>query len=142
MKNVKLIAFGLIAALSISTASLAAGQADWTGNTAVVDIFSSTSSTIKINTSSLLDNSQLIRLQYGFENLEDTIKVKQIIASDALGISMDKCSLGADSNSNPELSLTFDIESKTAYGTYPVTIILENTKTGQTTSIGLTVNVQ
>ncbi len=143
MKNVKLIALGMIAALGMSAATIAAPSyiADWE-NTAVVNIFSSAESTVQINSSSLLDVNQLILVQYGFENLKDMLRIKEVIVSEAIGITAKKYSLEADDNGNPELSLTFTLKSNTAYGTYPAIIVLENTQTGQTTNIGITISVQ
>ena len=142
MKNLKLVALVLVTALSGTFAGLAASQpANWQ-TTATVDIFATTESSIEINAMSLIDNAQLIRLQYGFLALDQIIKVKSIVASDALKVSMDECSLGTDSNGNPSLKFTFDLESTTGFGTYPVLITLENTVTGQTTTLAIDVTVQ
>jgi hypothetical protein len=142
MKNLKLAALVLVTALSGTFASLAASQpANWQ-TTATVDIFATTESSIEINAMSLIDNSQLIRLQYGFLELDKIIKVKSIVAPDALKVSMDECSLGTDSNGNPSLKFIFDLESTTGFGTYPVLITLENTGTGQTTTLAIDVTVQ
>ena len=142
MKNLKLAALALVTALSGTYASLAFAQtANWQ-TTATVDIFTTTASSFEINAMSLIDNSQLIRLQYGFLALDQVVKVKSIIAPDALKVSMDECSLGTDSNGNPSLKFIFDLESTNSFGTYPVLITLENTQTGQTTTLSINVTVQ
>jgi hypothetical protein len=142
MKNLKLVAFGIITALSGTYSNLASAQSPSWHSTAQVEIFSSSQTSLKINAMNLIDNFQLVRLQYGFLQLEDVIKVKQIIAPDALKVSMSECSLGSDENGNPNLEFIFDLESTNSYGTFPVKIILENTQTGQFTTMEIVVTVQ
>lgn len=142
MKNFKLAALALVTAFVGTYASVATAQTASWQTTATVDIFATATSSLEINAMSLIDNSQLIRLQYGFLELDKIIKVKSIVAPDALKVSMDECSLGTDSNGNPSLTFTFDLESTNSFGTYPVLITLENTQTGQTTTLAINVTVQ
>ena len=142
MKNLKLAALALVTALAGTYASVAFAQTVQWQTTATVDNFASNTSTLEINAMSLIDQSQLIRLQYGFLELDQIVKVKSIVAPDALKVSMDECSLGTDSNGNPSLKFIFDLESTTSFGTYPVLITLENTQTGQTTTAEINVTVQ
>ncbi|MEY4530839.1 MAG: hypothetical protein RLZZ156_1560 [Deinococcota bacterium] len=142
MKNLKLAALALVTTLAGTYASLAFAQtANWQ-TTATVDIFATSQSSLEINAMSLIDNAQLIRLQYGFIALDQVVKVKGIVTPDALKVSMYQCSLITDSNGNPSLKFTFNLESTNSFGTYPVLITLENTATGQTTTLSINVTVQ
>jgi hypothetical protein len=141
MKNLKLVAFGIITALSRTYSNLASAQSTNWHSTTQVAIFSSSQTSLKINAMNLIDNIQLVRLQYGFLQLEDIIKVKQIISPDALKVSMSESCLGSDEN-GASIELTFDLESTNSYGTFLVKIILENTQTGQTTTMEIVVTVQ
>jgi hypothetical protein len=142
MKNLKLVTLALVTTLAGTYASVALAQNVHWQTTAIVNIFATAQSSLEINAMSLIDNSQLVRLQYGFLELDKVIKVKSIVSPDALKVSMNKCSLGTDSNGSPSLTFTFDVESTTSFGTYPVLITLENTQTGQVTTLSINVTVQ
>jgi hypothetical protein len=142
MKNLKFAGLALIATLAGTYANLASAQtANWQ-TTANVEIFSSAKTTLEINAFSLIDNSQLVGLQYGFLQLDKVIKIKSIVAPKELVVSMNECSLGTDANGNASIKLIFNLESTTSYGNFPVLITLENTQTGQVTTLAIQVAVQ
>ncbi len=146
MKNLKTAALVILTTLAGGYASLAAAtsQADWQSSTAVT-INSSSTSKVSINAMSLIDNSELIRLQYGFQDLQKTLRIKSIVAQSGVKVSLSTdtlASLGADENGNPSLTLTFDVVSNGGFGVFPIMITLENTQTGQTTTLELMVSVQ
>ncbi len=145
MKNLKTAALVILATLAGSYASLAASsQADWQSST-TVSINSSSTSQVSINAMSLIDNSELIRLQYGFQDLQKTLRIKNIVAPSGVKVSLSAdtlAALGTDANGNPSLTMVFDVVSNGGFGVFPIMITLENTQTGQTTTLELMVSVQ
>ncbi len=140
MKYVKTLA--IIAALSTGIALASpnynplAYDPALTEATVTVPFASSAEVTVNLQSDRLLDSSELIALDYGFEAIEGRFKIKEINAPEGLKLELVEKSLG-DGNS---VDVTFEVSGDNiGFGSYPVTVTLENTTTGETTTFGMIV---
>ena len=137
-------AIALAASLTVASAFAAPTQPfiDYTAidSTVSVPYNDSTDTTIKLDASRLFDGSQLIKLNYGFTDLDQVLRIKQVNGPAGVTVSIDDSSLSTTDNTsmlNLELLVTNDGQLS---GQYPVQVILENTMTGQTTTLTVMMN--
>ena len=137
-------AIALAASLTVASAFAAPAQPfiDYTSidSTVSVPYNDSTDTTIKLDASRLFDSSQLIKLNYGFTDLDQALRIKQVNGPAGVTVSIDDSSLSTTDNTNTlklELLVTNDGQLS---GQYPVQVVLENTMTGQTTTLTVMMN--
>lgn len=137
-------AIALAASLTAATAFAAPTQPfiDYTAIDSTVSVAynDSVDTTIKFDASRLFDSSQLIKLNYGFTSLDQALRIKQINGPEGVTVTIDSSSLSTTDNSsmlNLELLVTNDGQLS---GQYPVQVILENTMTGETTTLTVMMN--
>ena len=137
-------AIALAASLTVASAFAAPTQPfiDYTAidSTVSVPYNDSTDTTIKLDASRLFDGSQLIKLNYGFTDLDQVLRIKQVNGPAGVTVSIDDSSLSTTDNTNTlklELLVTNDGQLS---GQYPVQVVLENTMTGQTTTLTVMMN--
>lgn len=137
-------AIALAASLTVATAFAAPTQPyiDYTAIDSTVSVAynDSADTTIKLDASRLFDSSQLIKLDYGFTDLSQVLRVKQVNAPEGVTVTIDDSSLSRQDNTNM-LSLELLVSnSGQLSGQYPVQVIVENTMTGQTTTLNVMMN--
>ncbi len=137
-------ALALAASLTVATAFAAPTQPfiDYTAIDSTVSVAynNSADTTIKLEASRLFDSSQLIKLDYGFTDLSQVLRIKQVNAPEGVTVTIDNSSLSSTDNTNM-LSLELLVSNTGQLsGQYPVQIIVENTMTGQTTTLNVMMN--
>jgi hypothetical protein len=146
----KKFAIAAIIALSAGTAVFAApgvtfDPANMDG-AVTVSFNDSTDTTVSVDASRLFDANQLIRLNYGFDNLNTVLKIKEVMAPEGIGVTFtDVSEISAqddlsnnDGSSQLSLALTVSNTNQIS-GSFPVQVVLENTATGETTTLNLMV---
>jgi hypothetical protein len=106
----------------------------------------STDTTLSVDASRLFDANQLIRLNYGFDNLGSILKIKEVMAPEGIGVTFTDVSeitaqddlTNTDGSSRLSLALTVS-NANGISGSFPVQVVLENTATGETTTLNLMV---
>ena len=82
----------------------------------------------------------LIKLNYGFTDLSQALRIKQVNGPEGVTVTVDGSSLSNTDNNNI-LSLELLISNAGQLsGQYPVQVILENTMTGETTTLSVLMN--
>jgi len=100
----------------------------------------SVDTTIKLDASRLFDSSQLIKLNYGFTDLSQALRIKQVNGPEGVTVTVDGSSLSTTDNNNIlSLELLISNDGQLS-GQYPVQVILENTMTGETTTLSVLMN--
>lgn len=100
----------------------------------------STDTTVKLDASRLFDGNQLIKLNYSSTELSQALRIKQVNGPEGVTVTIDGSSLSTTDNTN---LLNLDLvvsNSGQLSGQYPVQVILENTLTGETTTLNVMVN--
>jgi hypothetical protein len=134
-------AIALAASLTGMSAFAAPAQpfaaTDTINSTVSVAYNDSTDTSVRFDASKLFDSSQLIKLDYGFMSLDQALRIKQVNAPEGVTVSIDDSSLAMQNNTS---TVTLDLvvaNSAQYFGQYPIEVILENTMTGQTTTLKL-----
>ncbi len=134
-------ALALAASLTVATAFAAPAQpfadTDTINSTVNVAYNSSTDTYVKFDASKLFDANQLIGLNYGFKSLSGVVRIKQVNAPEGVTISIDDHSLDMQNNVSTVTLELLVANSAQYFGQYPVEVVLENTMTGQTTTMKL-----
>jgi hypothetical protein len=140
MKHLK--KFAIIAALSTGIAFANPNYNPFAYDPALTEAtvnvpFASTAEvTVNLQSDRLLDSSELIALDYGFQPIEGRFKIKEINAPEGLNITLLEKALNDDNT----VGVTFEVSGDNiGLGSYPVTVTLENTVTGETTTFGMIV---
>lgn len=145
MFNPTKFAAAIALAASLTTAAFAAPTQPFIDYTAIDSSISvayndSADTTINLDANRLFDSNQLIKLNYGFTDLDQALRIKQVNGPAGVTVSIDGSSLSTTDNTNMlklELLVTNDGQLS---GQYPVQVVLENTMTGQTTTLTVMVN--
>jgi hypothetical protein len=154
MLNVKKFAIATLLAVSAGTAVLAAppiqfDPANADLNVAVV-LGSSTDTTLTLDANRLFDANELIRLNYGFAGADSLLKIKEVIAPEGITVALtdaptvsanptsDDSESGISVNNVVTVDLTVTSTNQNS-GSYPVQVVLENSATGETTTLNLIV---
>jgi hypothetical protein len=134
-----------VAAAILSLSSLATSQIFYTGDdtgVVIVAVNESQDASLILDAARLFDARDLIRLEYGTTSLDTLLRVKQVIAPEGIAVKLDDSSISSQDNSSA-LNVVLEVSADHAEtGTFPVVVVLENTETGATTTIALTVQVQ
>jgi hypothetical protein len=140
MKHLKKLA--IIAALSTGIAfanpnyNPFAYDPSLTEATVTVPFASSAEVTVNLESDRLINSSERIALDYGFEAIEGRFKIKEVNAPEGLKIELLEKALNDDNT----VGVTFEVSGDNiGLGSYPVTVTLENTLTGETTTFGMIV---
>jgi hypothetical protein len=140
MKHLK--KFAIVAALSTGIAFASpnynplAYDPSTTEATVTVPFASSAEITVNLDSDRLLNSSELIALDYGFEAIEGRFKIKEVNAPEGLNVKLIEKSLNDDNGVDVKFEVSGD---NVGLGNYPITITLENTETGETTTFGMIV---
>ena len=137
-------ALALAASLTVASAFAAPTQPviDYAAIDTTVSVAynDSTDTTVKLDASRLFDGNQLIKLNYSSTELSQALRIKQINGPEGVTVTIDGSSLSTTDNTN---LLNLDLvvsNSGQLSGQYPVQVILENTLTGETTTLNVMVN--
>jgi hypothetical protein len=111
-----------------------------TDTTVTVPFNSSADAGVSIDATKLFDAGQLIQLQYGAMDLGSSLKIKQVIAPDGIGVTIDSSKLSTQTiNNTLSLELTVSNDASLS-GQIPVQVVLENAMTGQTYTVNVMVD--
>jgi hypothetical protein len=137
-------AIALAASLTVASAFAAPTQPiiDYTAIDGTVSVAynDSADTTIKLDASRLFDSSQLIKLSYGFTDLSQALRIKQVNGPQGVTVTIDDSKLNTTDNNNMlSLELLFSNDGQLS-GQYPVQVVLENTMTGETTTLTVMMN--
>ena len=137
-------ALALAASLTVASAFAAPTQPviDYAAIDTTVSVAynDSTDTTVKLDASRLFDGNQLIKLNYSSTELSQALRIKQVNGPEGVTVTIDGSSLSTTDNTN---LLNLDLvvsNSGQLSGQYPVQVILENTLTGETTTLNVMVN--
>jgi hypothetical protein len=137
--------FTVIAVAALTASSLAAPKIFYSGDepeTVIVAFNDSQDAQVSMNAESLFDARDLIRLEYGTVELKALLRVKQVIAPEGISITLDDSRIETQ-NKKSILTVEFEISNDDYnVGSFPVTVILENTETSATFAIKLLVLAQ
>ena len=144
MFNPTKFAAALATSLTVATAFAAPAQPfiDYAAIDSTVSVAynDSADTTINLDASRLFDSSQLIKLNYGFTDINQALRIKQVNGPEGVTVTIDGSSLSTtDNNSMLNLELLFSNDGQLS-GQYPVQVILENTMTGETTTLNVMLN--
>ena len=137
-------AIALAASLTVATAFAAPTQPfiDYAAVDSTVSVAynDSTDTTVKLDASRLFDGNQLIKLSYGSTELSQALRVKQVNGPEGVTVKIDGGSLSTtDNNSMLSLDLVVSNSSQLSGQSF-VQVIVENTITGETTTLNVIVN--
>jgi hypothetical protein len=151
MLNAKKLAVATLIAVSAGTAVLAAPPVLDPANADLavsVILGGSTDTTLTLDANRLLDANELIRLNYGFTGADSSLKIREVIAPEGITVALkDAPTLNSsltsdDSGTGFENVLTVGLtvtSTNQNSGSYPVQVVLENSVTGEATTLNLIV---
>jgi hypothetical protein len=108
----------------------------------------STDTTLTLDANRLLDANELIRLNYGFAGADSSLKIKEVIAPEGITVALTDAPTLSSNMTNDDSGMGFEnvltvglTVSSTSQnsGSYPVQVVLENSATGETTTLNLIV---
>ncbi|NJK44146.1 MAG: hypothetical protein HC933_07530 [Pleurocapsa sp. SU_196_0] len=106
----------------------------------IVAIGESTTATVNLEANRLLDELEMIKLEYGAEL--QGLQIKEVIAPEGITITLSDQSL-VNLSEMDEVALEFTVTADRSFvGSVPVRVVMENPLTGEITNVDLTVQTQ
>jgi hypothetical protein len=144
IKPLKALVIGSVLAFGVTMAAPAYNdvQFDPANNegAVIVAIGESATATVNLEAARLLDELEMIKLEYGAEL--QGLQIKEIIAPEGITITLSDQSL-VNLSEMDEVALEFTVTADRSFvGSVPVRVVMENPLTGEITNVDLTVQTQ